>query len=150
MKWARPAPDLRSWSSGRGAEVRREGGYDVHVCKCRVGQNRICAPYMTVYLVIPLPKITYIHHLHMVLANPMYVCMCVRVCVWVCVGVCVCADCVCVCVCVCARTHVFVYSRFQASGTQRESNLSFWAMCVCVCACVCVCVHAYWVELHLL
>jgi len=28
---------------------------------CRVGQNRIYAPHTTVYLVISLPKIPYIH-----------------------------------------------------------------------------------------
>ena len=28
---------------------------------CRVGQNRIYIPYMTIYLVISLPKIPYIH-----------------------------------------------------------------------------------------
>ena len=38
----------------------------------RVGQNRIYAPYMTVYLVIPLPKIPYMHRIYMVLANPRY------------------------------------------------------------------------------
>jgi hypothetical protein len=36
----------------------------------RVGQNRIYAPYMTVYLVISLPKKTYMHRVYMVLANP--------------------------------------------------------------------------------
>jgi hypothetical protein len=36
----------------------------------RVGQNRIYTPYMTVYLVISLPKISYIHRIYMVLANP--------------------------------------------------------------------------------
>jgi hypothetical protein len=36
----------------------------------RVGQNRIYAPYMTVYLVISLPKVPYIHRVYMVLANP--------------------------------------------------------------------------------
>ena len=30
----------------------------------RVGQNRICAPYMTLYLVISLPKIPYIHRIY--------------------------------------------------------------------------------------
>ena len=30
----------------------------------RVGQNRIFAPYMTVYLVISLPKILYIHRMY--------------------------------------------------------------------------------------
>jgi hypothetical protein len=46
----------------------------------RVGQNRIYTPYMTVYLVISLPKIPYIHriyiyiyiYIYMVLANPTY------------------------------------------------------------------------------
>jgi len=38
----------------------------------RVGQNRIYTPYMTVYLVISLPKIPYIHRIYMVLANPIY------------------------------------------------------------------------------
>jgi hypothetical protein len=37
---------------------------------CRVGQNRIYAPYMTVYLVISLLKTLYIHRIYMVLANP--------------------------------------------------------------------------------
>ena len=36
---------------------------------CRVGQNRIYTPYMTVYLVISLPKIPYLHRIYMVLAN---------------------------------------------------------------------------------
>ena len=36
----------------------------------RVGQNRINAPYMTVYVVISLPQIPYIHRIYMVLANP--------------------------------------------------------------------------------
>ena len=31
---------------------------------CRVGQNRIYTPYMTVYLVISLPKILYIHRIY--------------------------------------------------------------------------------------
>jgi hypothetical protein len=39
---------------------------------CRVGQNRIYTPYMTVFLVISLPKIPYIHRINMVLANPNY------------------------------------------------------------------------------
>ena len=38
----------------------------------RVGQNRIYTPYMTVYLVISLPKLPYIHRIYMVLANPTY------------------------------------------------------------------------------
>jgi len=44
----------------------------------RVGQDRIHTTYMTVYLVISLPNIPYIHriYIYMVLANPMYVAMC--------------------------------------------------------------------------
>jgi hypothetical protein len=38
----------------------------------RVGHNCIFTPYMTVYLMISLPKIPYIHHIYMVLANPNY------------------------------------------------------------------------------
>ena len=38
----------------------------------RVGQNRIYVPYMTVYMVISLPKIPYMHRIYMVLANPKY------------------------------------------------------------------------------
>ena len=36
----------------------------------RVGQNRIYTPYMTVYLVIYLPGISYMHRIYIVLANP--------------------------------------------------------------------------------
>jgi len=39
---------------------------------CRVGQNRIYAPYMTVYLVISLPTIPYTHRIYMILANPIH------------------------------------------------------------------------------
>ena len=35
----------------------------------RVGQNRTYTPYMTVYLVIPLPKIPYIHCIYTVLCT---------------------------------------------------------------------------------
>jgi hypothetical protein len=38
----------------------------------RVGQNRIYTPYMTVYFVISLPEVPYIHRIYMVLANPRY------------------------------------------------------------------------------
>jgi len=41
----------------------------------RVGQNHICAPYMTVHLVVSLPKIPYTtvyDRVCMVLANPKY------------------------------------------------------------------------------
>jgi hypothetical protein len=37
---------------------------------CRVGQNRIYTPYMTVYMVNSLPKLPYTHRIYMVLANP--------------------------------------------------------------------------------
>ena len=40
---------------------------------CRVVQNRIYTPYMTVYLVISLPHVPYMHRIYMVLANPSYV-----------------------------------------------------------------------------
>ena len=38
-----------------------------------VGQDSIYTPYMTVYLVISLPKIPCIYRLYKVLANPMYI-----------------------------------------------------------------------------
>jgi hypothetical protein len=38
----------------------------------RVGHNRMYTPYMTVHLVISLPKLLYIHRIYMVLANPNY------------------------------------------------------------------------------
>jgi len=41
---------------------------------CRANQNRVYTPYMTVYLVISLPKIPWIHRIYMVLANPIYLC----------------------------------------------------------------------------
>jgi len=37
---------------------------------CKVNQNRVYTPYMTVYFVIFLPKIPYIYRIFMVLANP--------------------------------------------------------------------------------
>jgi len=38
----------------------------------RVGQNRIYTSYMTVYVMIPLPKKTNVHRICMVLANPIH------------------------------------------------------------------------------
>jgi len=38
----------------------------------RVGQNRINAPYMTVYLAMSPPKVPCIHRIYVVLANPTY------------------------------------------------------------------------------
>jgi len=51
------------------------GTHFIHIISCpqhvfRVGQNCIYTPYMTVYLVISLPKLPYIHRIYMVLANP--------------------------------------------------------------------------------
>jgi hypothetical protein len=43
----------------------------------RVGQNRIYTPYMTVYLVLSLPKIPYIRRIYMVLPNPTYKLKCI-------------------------------------------------------------------------
>jgi hypothetical protein len=37
---------------------------------CRVGQDRIYTPYMTVYLVISLPKMPQIYRMHLALAYP--------------------------------------------------------------------------------
>ena len=45
---------------------------------CRVGQNCIYTPYMTVHLVISLPKLPYIHRIYMVLSNPNYMLACCR------------------------------------------------------------------------
>jgi hypothetical protein len=45
----------------------------LRACLCMmsmVGQNRTYTPYMTVYLMISLPEIPYIHRIYMVLANP--------------------------------------------------------------------------------
>jgi len=43
--------------------------YDMY----KVGQNRVYTTYMTVYLVIFLPKTPHIHWIYMILANPRYV-----------------------------------------------------------------------------
>ena len=55
--------------------VRKGGGREdacvpVYILMPRVGQNRIHTPFMTVYMVISLPKIPYTHRIYMVLANP--------------------------------------------------------------------------------
>jgi|AntDeeMinimDraft_5_1070356.scaffolds.fasta_scaffold67573_1 hypothetical protein len=39
----------------------------------RIGQNRIYTYIYTVYLVIPKPKIPYVHRTYMVLANPRHI-----------------------------------------------------------------------------
>jgi len=48
------------------------GHHFTHTPISRVGQKPRLTPYMTVYLVISLPKIPYIHRIYMVLANPTY------------------------------------------------------------------------------
>jgi len=55
-------------ANGEGVGRARDGGG--HWAVYKVGQNRIYTPYMTVYLLISLPKIPYIHRINMVLANP--------------------------------------------------------------------------------
>jgi hypothetical protein len=50
--------------------VHRLSTCDSHLLICRAGHNRIYTPYMTVYLVISLPKMPYTHRICMVLANP--------------------------------------------------------------------------------
>jgi hypothetical protein len=40
---------------------------------CRVSQNRVYTPYMTVYFVFSLPNIPYVHRIYMVLAIPINV-----------------------------------------------------------------------------
>jgi len=62
----------------RPAQAMKRGDTDRLNLISRVGQNRIYAPYMTVYLVISLPKIPYIHRIYMVLANPTYIPSCSR------------------------------------------------------------------------
>ena len=49
---------------------RRSTNVEVRWLLCRVGHNRVYAPYMTVYLVVSLPKIPCIHCVCTVLANP--------------------------------------------------------------------------------
>ena len=59
---------------GKEATVGKEGIAVNEGCMrenmSRVGQNRIYTPYMTVYLVIFLPKKPYTHRIYMVLASP--------------------------------------------------------------------------------
>jgi len=58
---------LLNWC--RGAHLKSHGAM-LKRLRCRVVQNRIYAPYMTVNLVIFLPRLPYIHCIYMVLANP--------------------------------------------------------------------------------
>jgi len=55
-----------------GTRYHRNPSSSIHIS--RVGQNRIYTPYMTVYLVISLPKIPYVNRIYMVLANPTHKC----------------------------------------------------------------------------
>ena len=56
------------------------GSWNGCLFMCRVGQNRIYTSYTTVYLVISLPEITYMHRIYIVLANPIYVSVYVYLC----------------------------------------------------------------------
>ena len=79
----------------------------------RVGQNRTYTPYTTVYLVISLQKIPYMHRRYMVLANPTYVFVVfmLRVLFWRAEpGGAACRLCIAVRMCVwCGRVFVFVF-----------------------------------------
>jgi hypothetical protein len=44
--------------------VKKAGIRNSSTPMCRVGQNRIYTPYMTVCLVISLPKVLYIHRIY--------------------------------------------------------------------------------------
>jgi hypothetical protein len=57
--------------------VCMQNGLAVSQCVIRVGQNVIHTPYVTVYLVIFLPKVMYNTANNTVLANPDYVQRCV-------------------------------------------------------------------------
>jgi hypothetical protein len=39
---------------------------------CRVGQYRLYTPYTAVYLLISLPRKTFVHRVYMAMANPTY------------------------------------------------------------------------------
>jgi len=65
-----PGLTFGAWALFVGAVPKKHGHtYNID----RVGQNRIYTPYMTVYLVISLPKIPYVERIYMVLANPKYI-----------------------------------------------------------------------------
>jgi len=60
-----------SHATNLGGMLFLRGLFIIQLCVLRrAGQNRIDTPDMTVYLVISLPKIPYIHRVYMVLANP--------------------------------------------------------------------------------
>jgi hypothetical protein len=86
---------------------------------CRVGQDRVYTPYMTVYLVISRPKIPYIQRIYMVLANPSRVL---------------------------SASHT---SRLRLPSNKPDHTrdalhlASTTKWCVRVCACVCVCARTF-------
>ena len=107
----------------------------------RVGQNRVYTTYMTVYLVISLPKIPCIHRVYMILANPTHgphfsACK--------------------------ASAHLVlfvakvfdslvVYERVHHSATSlclqaAECTQCVHMMCMCVSVCLCVCVSQKWLS----
>ena len=112
----------------------------------RVGQNRIYTPYMTICMVISLPKIPYIHrntYKCMVLANPTYgphmadtncrtpnnkrrtsrwsSASCWR----------------------CSRLLQKFCSSVDSTLMLSWESMSSSILCVCVCVCVCLCVWEY-------
>ena len=60
-------------AGGRGSSWPHSLAHWVRCQTCRVGQNRIYTPCMTVGLVISLPLLPCIHRIYMVLANPTHV-----------------------------------------------------------------------------
>ena len=66
------SPCLGPWSCSR-LWRRRPGACGAHRRMCSVGQNRMYTPYMTVHLVISLPKILYIHRICIGLARTIYI-----------------------------------------------------------------------------
>jgi len=70
LSWCSGTPassDVGPWHTHTNTHIH------THTHIYTVGQNRIYAPYMTVYTVISLPKIPYIHRVYMVLANPTHI-----------------------------------------------------------------------------
>ena len=89
----------------------------------RVGQNRIYTPYMTVYLLISLHKIPYIHRIYMVLANPSHISVCTNV---------------------ASLYHHLNHLNYGWFRAQRHALLNL-SSCLCVLACVQACIAT---DLH--
>ena len=69
-RWMSSCFRLLGYNTQEALMLHYTGGFKATAHRRRVGQNRIYTPYMTVFLVISLPKIPYIHRIFMVLANP--------------------------------------------------------------------------------